>query len=691
MNALAIGILSIVVAIIVIVILWVLFWWLYKRATKEVAFVRTGFGGQKVVQNGGAFVVPVLHDTIPVSMGTVRMEIARTEAKSIITKDRMRVDTTAEFYVRVGGSEESIALAAQSLGSKTARPDALRELMEGRFVDALRSVAAEMTMEELHEQRGEYIARVKALVTPEIAQTGLELESASLTALEQTKKEFFNPNNAFDAEGLTRLTTEIEERRLKRNAIEQDSEVSIQMKLLETETRKLEISRDEEYARLSQQADIAVRRAEQAANISTEEANKRKESEAAKVDADLAVRVANIQAEQAAEFETLNRRKAIEQLNQKTNREIEETQVEADRVVKLLKIENEKSIALQQAASTSHVAQEEAKLRQETDSALIRANQDVDKVRIVADAEITQEKTKTEKAIEVAKREAERAITEAKMQLDTAVDLLTVEQQQTLALSEHQKDIAIAESTKKQLAALTEAESDKAKLVKAEEELAKLRDVEREEKAKIIALIQASTEAEKRAIVTAIAAESRHKEAEEHAKAAEIETKSETGRITAIASAEAVAEKEKSEAVRVRREVEADATKALNEAENLMSDDLMKMKIRLSVIENLKDIVRESARPMEQIDDIRIVQVDGLLNRTGGSSADALSGDAGGGNIADQVVNSALRYRAQGPVIDSLLQEVGLSSPDAKGISKMLGKDFGGETDTDQAPDSQED
>ena len=33
--------------------------WLYRRSTKETAFVRTGFLGEKVVVNGGAFVIPV--------------------------------------------------------------------------------------------------------------------------------------------------------------------------------------------------------------------------------------------------------------------------------------------------------------------------------------------------------------------------------------------------------------------------------------------------------------------------------------------------------------------------------------------------------------------------------------------------------------------------------------------------------
>lgn len=31
---------------------------LYRRATKDVALIRTGFGGEKVVLNGGIMVVP---------------------------------------------------------------------------------------------------------------------------------------------------------------------------------------------------------------------------------------------------------------------------------------------------------------------------------------------------------------------------------------------------------------------------------------------------------------------------------------------------------------------------------------------------------------------------------------------------------------------------------------------------------
>tara|TARA_B100000676_G_C18059235_1_gene836586 strand:+ start:144 stop:503 length:360 start_codon:yes stop_codon:yes gene_type:complete len=82
---------------------------LYRRASKETSFVRTGFGGQSVVMNGGALVLPVLHETIPVNMNTLRLEVRRAADHALITRDRMRVDVLAEFYVRVQPTAESIA------------------------------------------------------------------------------------------------------------------------------------------------------------------------------------------------------------------------------------------------------------------------------------------------------------------------------------------------------------------------------------------------------------------------------------------------------------------------------------------------------------------------------------------------------------------------------------------------------
>src|SRR5690606_2120078 len=95
----------------------------------------------------------------------------------------------------------------------------------------------------------------------------------------------FNPQNAFDAEGLTKLTEAIESRRKKRNDIEQDTQVAIKTKNLEAERLKLEISKQEEYARLEQQREVEVRRAAQSAEIAAEQAAKKRQAEEAQIHA----------------------------------------------------------------------------------------------------------------------------------------------------------------------------------------------------------------------------------------------------------------------------------------------------------------------------------------------------------------------------------------------------------------------
>ena len=185
--------------------------------------MRTGFGGEKVVLSGGALVLPIIHNVTHVGMTTIRLEVRRGQNNSLITQDRMRIEVVAEFYLRVRPDNESVAAAAQSLGRRTMDAESLKELVQGRFIDALSSVAAQMTMEEIQEQRGKYVKAVKDLVEGALVQNGLELEAVSLTGLDQADIGLFNPSNVFDAEGLTRLTEQIEARKKARNDIEQDT------------------------------------------------------------------------------------------------------------------------------------------------------------------------------------------------------------------------------------------------------------------------------------------------------------------------------------------------------------------------------------------------------------------------------------------------------------------------------------
>jgi len=308
---------------------------LYKRATKEIAFIRTGFGGEKVVMNGGALVLPVLHETMPVNMNTVRLAVERNNVDALITLDRLRIDVKAEFYVRVAPDAQSLAMAAQTLGLRTMQPELLKDLVEGKFVDALRSVAAGMTMNELHEQRADFVQKVQQASSSDLAMNGLELESVSLTGLDQTSIEHFNANNAFDAEGLTKLTEQIELRKKARNDIEQDTRVQIETKNLEADKRSFEISRDNEFARLEQEREVEVRRAAQGAEVAREKAQRDQESQDAQIKAKQAVDAAQIGADRAVQEARIAQEQALEIARQEQqiavqNKSREESQARAE-------------------------------------------------------------------------------------------------------------------------------------------------------------------------------------------------------------------------------------------------------------------------------------------------------------------------------------------------------------------------
>ena len=558
MNLVSIGTIAGVI-LVALIVLGLILTRLYRRASKEVSFVRTGFGGEKVIMNGGAMVLPVLHEIIPVNMNTLRLEVRRAAQQALITRDRMRVDVMAEFYVRVKPSAESIATAAQTLGMKTMSPDELKDLVEGKFVDALRAVAAEMAMEELHEKRVDFVQKVQQVVSEDLFKNGLELETVSLTGLDQTSFEFFNPQNAFDAEGLTKLTETIEGRRKKRNEIEQDTDLAIKTKNLEAEQQRLKISREEEYAKLEQEREIAVRRAEQ-------ESQKKREAEEAKI---------------AAE------------------REVDLKRIAAERDIK---------------------------------------NEDIRKAQAVEQAE--------------------------------------VERRKAIELAEQDRAIAVAEKSRAESEAKAEADKARAAAVREEESVITVRETERAERAKAVELIAAEEAAQKDAISLTVAAEAEKQAAQDRAEAVRIAAEAEAEKQRLQAKGEADAKILLAQAQEQQYKVDAEGTRAVNEAANVLSVEQVEMQVRLALLKHLPDIIRESVRPMEKIEDIKILQVNGLGGFAGGANGaeGASDGQTTQASLADQMVNSALRYRSQAPLVDGLLKELGLNGGDINGLTQGLDK-----------------
>ena len=468
----------------------------YQRAQKDTSYVRTGFGGEKVIMGGGAFVLPVLHEILPVNMQTMRIEIAREQELALVTKDPLRVDVTAEFFLRVAPEEAAISTAARALGRRTLDQRAINEVFEAPCVAALRSVASGMELDELHQKRADFEHNVEEAVNAEFRKNGLELVSVSLTRLDQTEKSYFDPNNSFDSRGLTILERIVSENEKNRNNVAQETAVAIKQKNLEATIKKEEMEYKEVVAQ-----------------------NERKRQKA----------------ENEAE----------------TQRKIEEINIEKELLIERA----QQSVNVQQAAL--------------------------------------------------------------------------------------ERDVSLA---------WIETNKVKAEFEKISEEIRTARERAEAERSRIVEVISAEKEARRQLI-----------------------------------SAEANADVEKLAAMsaQLRYEVEAAGKRALNEASNLLSNDQIAMQVKMEIVRQLPNIIRESVRPMENIEGIKIMHIDGLNNAMGrggngggGSGGEGNGGGGGGSNLAEQVVDSALRYRAQVPLIESLLGEVGLKGGTLNDMTRGLHEDM---------------
>jgi uncharacterized membrane protein YqiK len=427
--------------LIALLTIGVIFARLYKRSTKEMAFVRTGLGGQKVIMDGGAIVLPVFHERVLVNMNTLKLEVMRRERESLITKDRMRVDVTAAFFVRVKQTEEAVSTAAQTLGARTLSPDELKALVEDKFVDSLRATAATMTIQELQDKRREFVQAVQNAVAEDLEKNGLELESVSLTSLDQTDKQFFNPNNAFDAEGLTRLTEQTEARRKQRNDVEQDTEVQVRTKNLEASRQKLSIEKDQEFASLTQKREIETARAEQTAQIATQQAERSREAEAAKIEAERQVSQKRIEAE----------------------REIRSAEIEKNLAVQTREIELERKTEVQRADQRKQVEI----ARQDTQIAIAnksREQSEADAAANLARAEVAkaEEGVTTSRQVAVAERDKAIQLIEASKEAEQNAIAVTVAANAEKNAALDRAEAITIEAKAKQAAALAEAEGKRA-------------------------------------------------------------------------------------------------------------------------------------------------------------------------------------------------------------------------------------
>lgn len=695
----------IILATIVIAVGVYLLHWLYRHSSKDQSFVRTGSGGERVVMGGGALVIPIIHDITVVNMNAIPVEIRRTGEASLITKNKMRVDLVAEFFVRVIATKEGVSTAARTLGARTQDPMALKEIIQGRFIDAMSAVAATMTMEEIHQDRLGYISRVADLAGRTLGPNGLELENASLTALNQTDISVFNPANAFDAEGLTRLTEEIEERRKTRNRIENEARIDIKLKDYEAEQRALEIDRDLEYARIDQARAIEIRKALQQAEVEAERSNSAIQITQAKVRAEEESERIRIAKDQAVESQRIKAQNDIRSLEIERAKETELTEIASRTKLETERLHTKQQIEAERIERERLVKEAEIKSRLDIEVYDTKSATEIEQARLAKDREVEAWRIETEKQIELLAVEKEKDVRVSNELAAAEQERAAINKRHVVEVERIRKDEEVAqhEIAKQQKIRLAETQSQRKvedAAIVANREIEELRvaatkyidrfvieqdmEIELADKARLIAVtnkaieeaVARANEAEARKKLAVVEEQVQTARAEESATrnkkveviAAEAAAERDALRMVRLAEAEkqaveqrAMAEIAEAKAAEVRYETDAEGNRKLNDAENMRSDESRRSAIYEHLVKTLPQIIRETVKPMENIESIKILQVDGLPGLN--SPSEVGSGGTGapsGGNIPDQVVNSAMKYRTQVAFVDGLMEEIGL-------------------------------
>ena len=415
---------------------------LYRKTSADEAFVKTGVGGRRCIIDGGAIVIPVVHEVIPVSLRTFKLQVDRTGPEALITADFLRADVKAVFYIRVQKDERTIEQAATSLGAISGDARSVQTLIQEKLVSALRTVAATQTLHALNAKRAEFAEAVQKIVAEDLKPNGLTLESVTISSLDQAPLESMRPEeNVFDAEGARTIAEKVQSQRVARNTIQREADQKVKEQDVRTAQYVAQQDVVQAKAQADSEAEIAANRAQaeqRAKTVAAEQTRlagiaqveSERQIELARVDQNRAVEVANQQREQAKEVAGVEKQKAVELARRAQQIAVADAEKNrADAEAKQLAAQREREAASQQVKTV------EVKLT---------AERDKEKVVIAKQAEVEQQKI------------------ERQMEADVSAyaQVKKAEAEQTAADKQAKARVALAEASRQ--AKSLEAEGDRA-------------------------------------------------------------------------------------------------------------------------------------------------------------------------------------------------------------------------------------
>ncbi len=374
----------------------------YVKVEQGVALIKNDLGSKPKVFFTGSWILPVIHKKELMRISLITLEVDRRGKEGLICADNMRADITVAFYLRVNETPEDVLKVAKSLGADRASDkNAVNELFNAKFSEALKTVGKQIEFVKLFEDRQDFRDKIVEVIGNDL--NGYALEDVAIDYLEQTPKAALDAANILDAEGIRKITELTATQNVKTNIFERDEELAIKKKNVETVEAMLELERQQADAEARQQREILSIQAREEAETKRIQEEERKKADMATllVDQDLKVQEENQQRE--IEVAEQNRQRAVVIEVEKVTRAKDLEIVSREREVELQRIEAEKAIEVEKKEIANvirerisvdkTVAIEEEKIKE------VREVSEADRIKQVqileAEAKAEEEKVKT--------------------------------------------------------------------------------------------------------------------------------------------------------------------------------------------------------------------------------------------------------------------------------------------------------